>query len=76
MDAVELFSDGLSSEQRAELESYLRAFESSWDESLLGLRLRMLPPEPLYRPALLGMVAIDLHPPPADGASGVLSSRT
>jgi TPR repeat protein/serine/threonine protein kinase len=58
---VEVFSEGLSSELRAELESYLRSFEASWDESLLGHRLRALPEEPLRRPAVLGMVAIDLR---------------
>jgi TPR repeat protein len=58
---LELFSEGLSSELRAELESYLRSFEASWDESLLGQRLRALPEEPLLRPAVLGMVAIDLR---------------
>jgi TPR repeat protein/serine/threonine protein kinase len=61
VDAVELFADGLSDEQQGELEAYLRSFESSWDENLLGQRLRALPEEPLCRPALLGMIAIDLR---------------
>jgi TPR repeat protein/serine/threonine protein kinase len=60
VDVVELFSEGLSSEQRMELEACLRSFEASWDEASLGMRLRTLPEEPLRRPALMGMIAIDL----------------
>jgi TPR repeat protein/serine/threonine protein kinase len=60
VDPVELLSEGLPSALRAELQSYLRAFEASWDEAILGQRLRALPPEPLRQPALWGMIAIDL----------------